>query len=80
MPVPWRLRRDPGGVVEVRPFDADGLASERAMVYVEGDGDVELCSIRTFTSAVAARQSAVRAYPETPMDGEAGGEASVVAV
>lgn len=27
-----------GGIVEVRPFDADGLASERAMVYAEGDG------------------------------------------
>lgn len=27
-----------GGVIEVRPFEADGLAAERAMVYAEGDG------------------------------------------
>jgi ubiquinol-cytochrome c reductase cytochrome b subunit len=53
--------------------EADGRWRWR---YVDPDGDVELCSNRTFTSAEAARESAARAYPQTPMDGAASGEVS----
>lgn len=41
VPDPQAAGQAPAGtVIEVRPFEADGLAAERAMVYVENDGAV----------------------------------------
>jgi hypothetical protein len=37
--------------------------------YVDQDHDVDLCSNRTFATAEAARESATRAYPQTPIRG-----------
>lgn len=43
-----------GGVIEVRPFDPDGLSGERAMVYVEGDGAVRQYSYHFWVESPTA--------------------------